>query len=205
MPFKDPEKRKQYQIAYTKRTKQKRIDKWKSIKSDNDKLTESRLQNKEACKRYRENHPDRRKTSCKKWNDNNKDGRKKYYEVNKRTINRWNNEYTKQRRKNDPEFKFIGNARKRVWDALRNNNKSATTKELLGAPVEEVRTHIESQFTEGMTWDNYGQWHVDHIRPCASFDLTDPKQQKECFNYKNLQPLWAIDNMKKGAKTCNSK
>ena len=60
--------------------------------------------------------------------------------------------------------------------------------------------HIEKQFKPGMTWERYGEWHVDHIRPCASFDLTDPEQQTICFNYENLQPLWAIDNMKKGAK-----
>ena len=60
--------------------------------------------------------------------------------------------------------------------------------------------YIEAQFKPGMTWERYGEWHVDHIRPCASFDLTDPKQQKICFHYSNLQPLWAADNIKKGAK-----
>ena len=49
-------------------------------------------------------------------------------------------------------------------------------------------------------WDNYGEWHIDHIRPCSSFDLTIQEQQVQCFNYKNLQPLWAIDNISKGAK-----
>jgi HNH endonuclease. len=53
-----------------------------------------------------------------------------------------------------------------------------------------------------MSWDNYGRdgWHIDHIRPCASFDLTDPEQQRQCFHYTNLQPLWAADNIRKGAK-----
>jgi len=52
-----------------------------------------------------------------------------------------------------------------------------------------------------MTWSNYGKgWHIDHIKPCASFDLSNPEQQKICFHYTNLQPLWAIDNIKKGAK-----
>jgi hypothetical protein len=51
-----------------------------------------------------------------------------------------------------------------------------------------------------MTWDNYGEWHVDHIQPCASFDLSDPKQLAECFNWSNLQPLWAKENISKGAK-----
>ena len=51
-----------------------------------------------------------------------------------------------------------------------------------------------------MSWDNYGDWHVDHIRPCASFDLTNEDEQRICFHYKNLQPLWGPDNLEKGAK-----
>ena len=71
---------------------------------------------------------------------------------------------------------------------------------LLGCSAEQLRTHLEEKFTDGMSWDNYGYrgWHIDHIRPCASFDLTDPQQQLECFHYTNLQPLWAEDNFKKG-------
>jgi hypothetical protein len=67
--------------------------------------------------------------------------------------------------------------------------------------VEQLRQHLEAQFTDGMSWDNYGRdgWHIDHIRPCASFDLTDPEQQRQCFHYTNLQPLWAADNIRKGA------
>jgi len=60
--------------------------------------------------------------------------------------------------------------------------------------------HIEDQWTEGMSWDNYGKWHLDHIRPIASFDLTKDEEVKACFNYKNVQPLWAEDNLKKGDK-----
>ena len=71
---------------------------------------------------------------------------------------------------------------------------------LCGCSLEKLKQHLESQFTEGMTWDNKGDWHVDHIKPCASFDLTNPEEQKKCFHYTNLQPLWALDNMKKGAK-----
>ncbi len=54
-----------------------------------------------------------------------------------------------------------------------------------------------------MSWENYGKWHVDHILPCASFDLGKPEEQFKCFNYKNLQPLWATDNLKKQAKILN--
>ena len=80
------------------------------------------------------------------------------------------------------------------------SKKAAKTEELLGCTVAEARVHLESQFLRGMTWDNHGEWHIDHIRPCASFDFSDPQQQKECSHYSNLQPLWAKDNLSKSDK-----
>jgi hypothetical protein len=61
---------------------------------------------------------------------------------------------------------------------------------------------LQSKFKEVITWENHGKYagHIDHIIPCASFDLTDPEQQKKCFHYTNLQPLWAHENLSKGAK-----
>lgn len=94
--------------------------------------------------------------------------------------------------------------RVRVYNALKGKTKKSTsTEELLGCTFEQARLHIELQFQDGMSWDNYPDWHIDHITPCASFDLTDPVQQRLCFNYKNLQPLWAKDNLSKGAKINN--
>lgn len=69
-----------------------------------------------------------------------------------------------------------------------------------GCSVDDLILHIESIFLDGMTWDNHGKWHIDHIKPCCAFDLTDPKQQRDCFHYSNLQPLWAVDNLKKSGK-----
>lgn len=63
----------------------------------------------------------------------------------------------------------------------------------------QLKKHLEIKFTKGMSWENYGKWHVDHIKPCAKFDLTKESEQRKCFHYTNLQPLWAIDNFKKGA------
>lgn len=60
--------------------------------------------------------------------------------------------------------------------------------------------HIESKFADGMTWENRQDWQIDHIKPCASFDLTDPAQQRACFHYTNLQPLWTVDNQQKGCR-----
>lgn len=77
--------------------------------------------------------------------------------------------------------------------------KTIPSAELLGCTYEQLLAHLESQFSDGMNWENYGEWHIDHIRPCASFDLLDPEEQRKCFHYTNLQPLWALDNLLKGA------
>jgi hypothetical protein len=78
--------------------------------------------------------------------------------------------------------------------------KSAKTRVLCGCSIADLMAHLQSQFKEGMHWNNYGKWHIDHIRPCASFDLTDSEQQRQCFHYTNLQPLWARENIQKGAR-----
>ena len=66
---------------------------------------------------------------------------------------------------------------------------------MVGCSASELLIHIEAQFTNGMSWDNRSEWHVDHIKPVCSFDLTDPEQQGVCFHYTNLRPLWARDNL----------
>lgn len=82
------------------------------------------------------------------------------------------------------------------------NPKFDTTIRLTGCSIQDLKHYLELQFQPGMTWDNYGLhgWHIDHIKPCASFDLTDPEQQKECFYFTNLQPLWAKENRMKSAQ-----
>ena len=113
-------------------------------------------------------------------------------------------QYVNARRDTDPGFKLRMNLRHRIWSALQANeaSKSGGIQQLVGCSAADLMRHLEAQFTDGMSWENYGKhgWHVDHIRPCASFDLTDSEQQRQCFHYTNLQPLWATDNIKKGAK-----
>jgi len=71
---------------------------------------------------------------------------------------------------------------------------------LLGCSISFLKIFLEAKFKEGMTWENHGEWHIDHIKPCASFNLLNDDEQKKCFNYTNLQPLWALENLSKGFK-----
>lgn len=98
-----------------------------------------------------------------------------------------------------PESRLIDSVRSRMWSAL----KGKTTGKLfarLQYGVEELMIHLEERFQPGMSWENYGAWHVDHVKPCALFDQMDEIQFLECWALGNLQPLWATDNCKKGAK-----
>ena len=115
--------------------------------------------------------------------------------------------YCRERYTTNPQYKTTKILRNRLRQALKRAvngkfpKKSMSTLKLLGCDMSFYMKHIEKQFKPGMTWENQGKiWHLDHRLPCASFDLTDPEQQKVCFSYLNMQPLWAIDNMKKGAK-----
>lgn len=92
------------------------------------------------------------------------------------------------------------NLKSRLVKALKENWKSGSTLELLGCSIKEFKIHLETQFTRGMNWDNYGLWHIDHRIPCASFDFSYSEQQEICFHYTNLQPLWAEENFRKGSK-----
>lgn len=91
--------------------------------------------------------------------------------------------------------------RRRFQKALKGRRSGATMRWLTGASLEELRRHVASQFQPGMSWENYGfdTWHLDHRIPCARFDLSDPAQQQKCFHYTNLQPMWAAENLAKGA------
>jgi len=103
--------------------------------------------------------------------------------------------------RNNIDFKISMNIRRRICHVLKDNYKSKRTMELIGCSIEELKQHLESKFTFGMNWKNYGfGWHVDHIRPCDSFDLSKEEEQEKCFHYTNLQPLWAAENFKKNNK-----
>lgn len=108
--------------------------------------------------------------------------------------------YYRKKRKTDENYRIANNLRSRIYSALKGMCKSANTSKLLGCSIEFLKKYLEKQFKPGMSWKQRNLIHIDHIKPCASFDLTDPKQQAICFHYTNLQPLLAIDNLKKGVK-----
>lgn len=103
----------------------------------------------------------------------------------------------------NPAYRMEKNLRTRIWWAMRATKcKSENVKALLGCSVEEFKQHIEKQFQLDWTWDNWGVlWEIDHIRPCASFDLTDLNQRRKCFHFSNQRPLSVFDNRSKGSKT----
>ena len=108
-----------------------------------------------------------------------------------------------KRQPKDSNFVITNKFRSTVAGALKRSKgvrKNTKTQILLGTDFKTARAHIENLFEPGMTWDNHGKWEFDHIIPCKSFDLKCPVQQLACCYYKNLQPLWAIDNAHKSAK-----
>lgn len=131
----------------------------------------------------------------------NPDSKKRKAEYRKQTrdhIRAYKRAWEQNRAKTHPEFRIRKSLRTRIHHAIKNGTKTNKTMSLVGCSLEYFIAYLESKFKDGMTLDNYGKWHIDHIRPCASFDLTDPEQQRQCFHYTNLQPLWAKDNLSKG-------
>ena len=126
----------------------------------------------------------------------NKNNRLRENKTNKRIYMR---KYHRYRNKYDMKFRITNTLRSRVRAAIKNKGgvKSFKTMKLIGCSINKCIKHLEKQFKDNMSWSNYGKWHIDHKIPCVSFDLSKISEQKECFNYKNLQPLWAIDNLKK--------
>ena len=134
------------------------------------------------------------------WAKNNRDK----VNATQRVWKRKNREKLKARHnhrmKTDIQYKLIYNIRKRVNRAINGDYKAGSVVRDLGCSKEYLEKYLESKFTEGMTWDNYGEWHIDHIKPLCSFDLTKREEFLEAVHYTNLQPLWEGDNLRKGGR-----
>jgi len=143
-----------------------------------------------GSRRYAQRHPDKKRANARQWAIRNRD----------KNISYWKNQY-----QTNPIFNLATKLRRRIHNAIsyaQKTEKTDQTINLLGCSFNKLKGHIELQFTKDMAWDDIlaGKIHLDHIKPVSSFNLTDPKEQKACFHYTNLQPLWASDNLRKSDK-----
>jgi hypothetical protein len=151
-------------------------------------------------KNWRNAHVDQCRIYAKEWARDHKkrigEYGRRYYEENREKVNN----YKKQRRRTNLGCRLTHVLRGRLNGVLRGKGKIDHTLALLGCTLDEFKKHLESKFLSGMTWENYGRkgWHVDHIIPCSWFDLSKEEDQRLCFHYGNMQPLWAVDNLSKG-------
>ena len=185
MAYKTKDYHKQYylkhKIEYAKRSQQYYIlnrDQLLEKAGESDRLEKNKNRNKEKKYRYVEYQ--------KEYKIKNAENLKVYIKL-----------YNNNRRSTDINFRLKDNLRRRINNALKKNSRNEATVKLLGCSIEFLKIHLQQQFKQGMTWRNYGEWEIDHIIPCSKFNLTDIYQQQQCFNYRNLQPLWKIENIKK--------
>jgi hypothetical protein len=158
---------------------------------------------KKAASKQRSKNPEKHKLQNKQWRTKNKEKHRQnardYYQNNKLHANEVKRKRRMERRFLDPLYAFKEGVRSQVNRAFRDKNytKNSKTKEILGCEWSDLSRHIESQFVDGMGWNNRNEWHVDHIVPLASAKTMEDIVLLN--HYTNLQPLWALDNLKKGA------
>ena len=151
-------------------------------------------------KQYYEANRERQLEYRKEYRKKNAD-KIRQYRHDERTKQRAN-ELSREKYHNNIAYRLSKRVSNEVWKGL---NRTGTSKaggrtwNHLPYNPEELKQHVESLFQEGMSWENYGEWHVDHRKPCSSFDLVEEDEQRKCFHYTNLQPMWAIENLSKWA------
>jgi len=160
-----------------------------------DKICEYKKQyRKKNAKKIKKYHADR----YQKNKEDIKDRNKEYSKQNPT----YKMEYDRRRYKDDIQFKLTDILRSRLYKAMKNNQKTGSAVKDLGCTIKELKQHIEQQFQPGMSWNNWAidGWHIDHIKPLSSFDLSNSEEFKKACHYSNLQPLWAKDNLSKNNK-----
>lgn len=163
---------------------------------------------KVSDKKWREKNKETLKEYVKSWYEQNKEHRKQYLkeyrEKNIDKIRETKRNYERNRKANDPLYKLINNFRTAIYQVLKENNinKNGHYFDILKYTPEQLISHLESKFSENMTWDNYGEWHVDHIKPISSFIILEIGDEEfmNCWSLDNLQPLWGNENIKKSNK-----
>jgi hypothetical protein len=158
------------------------------------------LNNKDKIKEYNKEYHLINKQKRKEYHFKNKENRKEYNIINKDRIKNYAKNYNKKRRQIDPLFKLKDNISKSIRTTIRRkgHSKKSRTFEILGCSYEDFKQHLERQFTKGMTWENQGQWHLDHIYPISL--AKDEQELIKLNHYTNFQPLWAKDNLEKQNK-----
>jgi hypothetical protein len=161
-----------------------------------------------ADKKYREKNKDTLSEYHKKWSENKREHLIKYHKewreknIDKHRENKRN--YERTRKANDPIYKLINNFRTAIYQVLKENQvqKNGHYFDILKYSPENLIEHLENKFKDNMTWDNYGEWHVDHIKPISSFKITEigDKEFMSCWSLENLQPLWGEENIRKSNK-----
>jgi hypothetical protein len=188
-------------------------------KENKDKITEynkkywqeTQEEQKKKNKEWREKNKEHIKEKMTEWLEKNKEHKKKKdkecrgahrekYRENMRIWRKKNYQDLKtnpDRKEEYIKYKLKSNTGRRIREIL-TQKKSQRVKEYVGCSFDELKTHLSLKFQKGMTWDNYGsEWHIDHIIPCTAFNFLDDIEAKACFYYKNLQPLWGPENIKK--------
>jgi len=163
-----------------------------------------------SMKKY-ESKPETKKRKSKNhkvWSEKNRDRLNDYHQkwreknINKHRENKRN--YEKHRKDTDPLYKLISNFRTAIYQVLKENNikKNGHYFEILKYTPEQLINHLEKQFSDEMTWDNYGDWHVDHKHPISLYNIKEigDNEFMKCWSLDNLQPMWSVDNIKKSNK-----
>ncbi len=185
--------------------------KWRQTNPENYRRTIERYleknpskSSKERMKVYRRDENFRRDQNSKRkeYYENNlerlREYSKQYYHKNKKNSRKKSDEWKKNKMKEDGFFRMKKNLRDRIRQYLIGENKSIRTRDVVGLDKNEFKLYIQSKFDKDMSWENYGQWHLDHIIPlCHAKDNVDALNLN---HYSNLQPLWAEDNLKKNRK-----
>jgi hypothetical protein len=161
-----------------------------------------------AEKKYRDKNKERLDEYYKEWSKNKKEYRKEYLkqyrEKNIDKIRETKRNYQKHKRHTDPIYKLISNFRTAIYIVLKENklDKYSNYFNMVGYSALDLKEHLEKRFKNDMSWENYGEWHIDHIKPISLFifESVDDKEFKECWSLDNLQPMWGVENIKKSNK-----
>mgnify|MGYP003656421126 FL=1 len=159
-----------------------------------------------ADKKWRDSNKEYISKKHKKWSEDKQEHLRKYHqkwrEKNIDKHREYKRKYEKHRKDTDPSYKLIANFRTAIYQVLKENNveKNKHYFDILRYTPEELISHLENLFTDGMTWENYGEWHVDHRMPISSFNFesVDDDSFTKCWSLDNLQPMWGVENIVKG-------